>query len=88
MLACLHQRRAMVAELSNTCPVLKDIRGFETSVCLWLLWVWVQISSIVIFSDNQRLIQIETLGLLFSLLICIFMSKFYFPLFLLMCNDL
>ena len=56
-----------VAEWSHACPALKDCREFKTSVCLWLLRAWVQILSAVIFSDNQRLIQIVTLCLLFSL---------------------
>ena len=55
-----------VAEWSNACPALKECREFKTSVFLWLLRAWVQILSEVIFSDNQRLIQIVTLSLLFS----------------------
>ena len=55
-----------VAEWSNACPALKDCREFKTSVCLWLLRTWIQILCVVIFSDNQRLIQVVTLCLLFS----------------------
>ena len=55
-----------VAEWSNACPALKDFREFKTSIFLWLLRAWVQILIVVIFSDNQRLIQIVTLCLLFS----------------------
>ena len=55
-----------VAEWSKACPALKDCRDFKTSLCLWLLRAWVRIPSVVIFSDNQRLIQIVTLCLLFS----------------------
>ena len=56
-----------VAEWSNACPALKNCREFKTSVCLWLLRAWVQILSVVIFSDNQRLIQIVTLHVFYFL---------------------
>ena len=55
-----------VADWSKACFALKDCREFKTSVCRWLLLAWVQILFVVIFSDNQRLIQIVTLYLLFS----------------------
>ena len=55
-----------VAEWSNACPALKNYLDFKTRVCLWLLRAWVRISSVVIFYDNQRLIKIVTLCVLFS----------------------
>ena len=66
-LACLllHIPVASVAEWSYACPAFKDCRDFKTSVCLWLLRAWVRIPSVVIISDNERLIQIVTLCLLF-----------------------
>ena len=57
---------ATIRKWFNACRALKDCCDFEISVCFWSLQARVSIISVVIFSDNQKLIRILTLRRLFS----------------------